>query len=1198
MSRKLFGVILAAVVTVATGGFGGTLGKFATGLGSKFGLSGLAANKFGSFLIRAGLGLALAAQQPKLPSKGYTVNQKGSNLDHQIIYGKTKVGGAIVFDTTTGSSNKYLHRVIAVAGHEVNSFEEIWLNDYKLTLDANGEVTSATNDGGSTTTTRYNGYVRVKTKTGTDTQAAEGTLVSEVTDWTSAHRLRGIAYMYVRLKFDADVFPNGVPEIQAVVKGKKVYDPRTSTTAWSDNPALCIRDYLVSSYGLNAETSEIDDDLVNEAANYCDTTASNNDNFFTMNGSFTTGSQPIDILNDMLTSMCGVLWYSQGVWRMRAAPAKISSSDFDDLVTLTLDEDDLRGPMEVNTRHSRRDNFNVIKGTWRGEDSEWQDTDYPEYKVAQAVTDDGGEESIFDMPLNFTDNSAEAERIARIVYERNRQQLTVSGTFGLKAMKCQVGDFIQLDNARMGWTSKYFEVTEWSFGMDGMDLAINMVLREISYDVFDEVSSYTTLDNDNTTLASPFDVQAVTASDPTASSSLNEDGTVVPKIQFAWSVTDTSDVAHYIFGYRVGASGTYNEVVVNAQQYEIEPAVAGATYYYFIQSVNHQGIKSSSSAAAASGTVDAVGDSTAPSAPTGLAATGGHKLIELNWTNPTDADFRHVKIQVSTDNSTWSDLGFSSSTRFVHAGLGDEVQRYYRIRAEDFSDNASSYTSSENATTLVSPKGDDGDRGAGQFRIELSTANMPAVDASSSTINTKFTDTTNGVGVSPVERDQAWFTDTSTQEQRVWVYDGTDWNYQSVVIDGNLIVDGTINADKVNVDKLDALSATLGVVEIEDTLRLTAGGSGFLGGRDASSDYAEDGFFIARTKTGTGADDLGYEVSFTSEYDDGGTDRLSGVIATSGAQTKVINPLFYSGGTTDGGTTDITPASSDAFDDIGNVDEVTVTAYGGGGAGGFGCEDGSGSGRGGSGGTTTVTVRRGSSTGTVLATITAGGGQGGLNGSGVGTGSGTDGQSSDFGVGGTGGSRNNTGSPQSATGNTNWGSGGGGAGGDAAGFLDPQSGQAGQGGSAGAVVTQTIDLSAETQNTFIVVDTFGTAGVPSALSGNGSYLGGYGARGAAKYTSVLGGTTQYEIADLVSGYKYHAGHDVSGSGSGTGISTVVTDVEAGDLFLLAGISGVNNLTGTSGGGYKSTDANVTLSISKFSGENAGAQFIQLRKVDS
>ena len=39
-----------------------------------------------------------------------------------------------------------------------------------------------------------------------------------------------------------------------------------------DNPALCIRDYLTSSYGLNEETANIDDTLVTTAANVCDQT--------------------------------------------------------------------------------------------------------------------------------------------------------------------------------------------------------------------------------------------------------------------------------------------------------------------------------------------------------------------------------------------------------------------------------------------------------------------------------------------------------------------------------------------------------------------------------------------------------------------------------------------------------------------------------------------------------------------------------------------------------------------------------------------------------------------------------------------------------------------------------------------------------------------------------------------------------------
>lgn len=81
------------------------------------------------FLVTTALGAALNALTPK-PSfsgtnRGYQVTQNGSALDHQVLYGKAKVGGARVFDSTTGGSNKFLHRVLAFTGHEIESFDEI-----------------------------------------------------------------------------------------------------------------------------------------------------------------------------------------------------------------------------------------------------------------------------------------------------------------------------------------------------------------------------------------------------------------------------------------------------------------------------------------------------------------------------------------------------------------------------------------------------------------------------------------------------------------------------------------------------------------------------------------------------------------------------------------------------------------------------------------------------------------------------------------------------------------------------------------------------------------------------------------------------------------------------------------------------------------------------------------------------------------
>jgi hypothetical protein len=489
---------VSAGMALASTGTALATGTVAANLTFAFGYTGIAAAA-SHFLVTTALGAALNALTPK-PStassnRGYQVTQSGSALDHQIIYGKVKVGGARVFDSTTGGSNKFLHRVLAFTGHEIESFDEIYINDELVTLDGSGNVTSPS---------RYGGKVRINKHLGTSNQSADSDLVSEVDGWTSEHKLRGIAYLYVRLSYDADAFPNGVPEITSTIKGKKVYDPRNTSTSWSDNPALCLRDYLTNtSYGLGEDTTNVDDDEVSTAANVCDlTNTPDGSTRYTCNGAFTTASVPYDTLSNLLTSMGGLLWYAQGEWRMK--PAYWTEP------TLTLNEDDLRGSITVNTRHSRRDNYNTVKGTFRGSESNWQITDYPEVANSAFLSADNGQESSIDLALPFTDNSVESRRIANVSLERNRQQLTITASFGMRAFQLQVGDNIKINNTRFGWTDKEFEVTSWTFGLvDEGDLQVQMILREISESVFDDISDGVVYERDNTSLLSPFSVPAL-----------------------------------------------------------------------------------------------------------------------------------------------------------------------------------------------------------------------------------------------------------------------------------------------------------------------------------------------------------------------------------------------------------------------------------------------------------------------------------------------------------------------------------------------------------------------------------------------------------------------------------------------------------------------------------------------------------------
>lgn len=456
---------------------------------------------FTSFLVRAALGIALYALSPKpkpptSSASGYRVTANGSALDHQIVYGAARCGGVRIYDASSGADNSRLHRVIAFTGHEIDSFNKIYANDEEITFDpVTGNVTSPA---------RYNGYMRVFRALGTDDQEALPRMVEQAPQWTSEHRLRGIAYLYLEFDYNQDVFPNGVPEVTALVRGKKVYDPRTGLTAWTDNAALCIRDYLVSPYGLAVPSSKIDDVLFQVAANVCDEDVVDGavtQKRYTCNGNYTTASAPIDVLQGLVTALGGIIWYAQGKWRTKAAKWTSPIKE--------ITQDDFRSGIQIVTRNSRRDNFNVVKGTYRGDATNWQQSDYTSVSETVFVEQDGGTEVTSDLDLAFTNNNLACQRIARIALRRNREQMAFSTSLGLAAFGLQVGDNITITNPRYGWVSKTFELMSWSFTItDDFDIVFPVALRETSSAVFDSQPGEVIIGND-TQLPDPFNVPEV-----------------------------------------------------------------------------------------------------------------------------------------------------------------------------------------------------------------------------------------------------------------------------------------------------------------------------------------------------------------------------------------------------------------------------------------------------------------------------------------------------------------------------------------------------------------------------------------------------------------------------------------------------------------------------------------------------------------
>lgn len=541
---------------------------------------------------------AVFGKKPKSPpsfssySQDRTLTVRQPVAARRVIYGQAKVGGVMVFLHAT-DNDTHLHIIQTLAGHEVEEIGDIYLNDELVPLDVDGNATG-----------KYADHVRIIKHLGATDQTADTTLIAEASDkWTSAHRLRGVAYLYVRLVGRSDLFPNGVPNISAVVKGKKdIYDPRDTSTGWTDNAALCIANYLTGTkYGVAAVyASHIDETALIAAANVCDEAvtlaAGGTEARYTINGSFDSNEAPEDTIGQMNTAMHGKVVYSGGRWVVIAGAYPVPHAD-------GLDEDDARGPIKVIPRISRRDLFNAVKGIYVSPGNDWQPADFPAQTNATYEAQDNDERIWRDINLPYTTSAATAQRIAKIELEKSRQQIIVNFPAKLNALKYRAGGTLKLSLARFGWTEKVFEVINWRFEVykdaQGEDaLGIDLTLRETASADYDWNSGMeTTVDPaPDTDLPDAFTVETVTLN-PLASGTEHlletGDGGVTSRIYVRWAALAGGMVREYEVEFKKSADADYTPVspVRSGSATYIAPVEDGVEYDVRVRAVNSIGVR-------------------------------------------------------------------------------------------------------------------------------------------------------------------------------------------------------------------------------------------------------------------------------------------------------------------------------------------------------------------------------------------------------------------------------------------------------------------------------------------------------------------------------------------------------------------------------------------------------------------------------
>ncbi len=611
---------------------------------------------------------AIASLFTSGPKKG-TEARKGrkqvirsSVEEHQIIYGTSMESGPLAFITEAGTDREFLHMVLNLAAHEVESFGSVWINDEEVTsgqLDGSGNVTSG----------KYAGFLRIRKFLGTDDQTADGLLVSEVAVWTTAHRGRGIAHIDLRFTWDLDVYPQGIPNVRVIVEGRKVWDPRTdpgdpSVRSFSNNAALCQLDYVMSDFGFEAPLSEIHEASWIAAANSCDENvtlkAGGTQKRYTCDGSFQVDQKPLAIMEDLLSASAGAMTYQQGTFRGYVGEATAATG--------TLDEGDLRGAFDVVPRPSLSDTFNAIRGTYiNANDSKapYTLTDFPPITNATFQAEDNNERIFTEIELPFTTNVIRAQRIANLFLLRSRQGIVASFPVKLSKIDIAVWDVITVSLAVIGWTDKEFRVLEWSLSDDG---GIDLVLQEEAADIYDwDFNDEITVDPaPDTDFPDPFTSKPPGAPELSETTyQTREGGGIKAKAVLTWAPNDDAFLSEYQAEYRLTTASDWTPLPRTTDTTIDILDIAPGLYDFRVKALNTLGV---SSTYATSTSREVFGLLAPPLAPTNLTISAVGGIALLRWDRHPELDvriggkiaFRHSQAQ---SGATWQ----------TSASIGDPV---------------------------------------------------------------------------------------------------------------------------------------------------------------------------------------------------------------------------------------------------------------------------------------------------------------------------------------------------------------------------------------------------------------------------------------------------------------------------------------------------------------------------------------------
>lgn len=508
---------------------------------------------------------------------GTQVNKRSTVANIPVIYGKRRVGGIINFLGVSGDKNQYLFIQQIVCEGEIQIFEDILLDNV------------------SHTDAKYSGFVNVTTHTGTDAQTADADLDAAFPDYTSADKLSGLAYATIKLTFDKDKMSH-VPKIEFIIQGKKCLDPRTSTTGYTKNPAVCIYDYLLNSRygaGYKLTSSKLKTASFNTAATYFETQitkytgAGVNINICEMHAVVDTGETVLDNIKKMLGSFNSHLIMDGDLYAFFV--------EKDDTPVMTLDKNNIVNDSCTFAINESSERFNTIKITFQNEEKEYLQ-DQIVIQDATLLTADQSIESVQEITIEHDTLSYRMTHYANTAIKKSRQGIGVGLTAFEQVFILLPGDIVYVTHETPGWTNKKFRVLVTK-ELAGGNVALTLVEHEPT--VYDRTIPASAPTPPDTYFPDPYSTlppSALMAQSGDGYLFIAGDGTVVNRIYLTWIPPDDIFVEYYEIRYKKEIDATYlystPAIGNDAAEAYIIGVQDGVEYNVGVRAVNSLGIAS------------------------------------------------------------------------------------------------------------------------------------------------------------------------------------------------------------------------------------------------------------------------------------------------------------------------------------------------------------------------------------------------------------------------------------------------------------------------------------------------------------------------------------------------------------------------------------------------------------------------------